>query len=217
MKKLPSGLYLITDQYIVKGLSHVQIAEKALLGGVKFIQYREKQLSKRESYKIALQLREITRRFGAVLIINDDIDIAMAVDADGVHLGQEDFPVHAARKILGDSKIIGLSTHSLKQAEEAQGSGADYIAIGPIFKSTTKDVREPLGVDIIKEIRKISRMPVIAIGGINENNMEDAIKAGADGAAVISAIIKKEDITAAVKEFIRKIEPALPEENLRRE
>lgn len=205
MKKLPSGLYLITDQYIVKGLSHIQIAEKALLGGVKFIQYREKQLSKRESYKIALQLKEITKKFNATLIINDDIDIAMAVDADGVHLGQEDFPVQAARKILGDDKIIGLSTHSFKDAEEAQGSGADYIAIGPIFRSTTKDVREPLGADIIKEIRKISRLPVIAIGGINENNIEDIMKTGADGTAVISAIIAKEDITGAVKEFIRRV------------
>ncbi|MFZ3064988.1 MAG: thiamine phosphate synthase [Nitrospirota bacterium] len=206
MKKLPLGLYLITDQYIVKGLSHVQIAEKALLGGVKFIQYREKQLSKRESYKIALQLREITREYSAVLIINDDIDIALAVDADGVHLGQEDLPVQTARKMLGENKIIGLSTHSLKEAEEAQGSGADYIAIGPIFRSKTKDVREPLGADIIKEIRKISRLPLIAIGGINENNIEDIMKAGADSAAVISAIITKEDITGAVKEFIRKIE-----------
>lgn len=204
--KLPTGLYLITDQYIVKALSHVQIAEKALLGGVRFIQYREKQLSKRESYKIALQLREITRKYNAVLIINDDIDIALAVDADGVHLGQEDIPVQIARKILGESKIIGLSTHSLKQAEEAQGSGADYIAIGPIFRSTTKDVREPLGPDIIKEIKKISRLPVIAIGGINENNIEDIMKAGADSAAVISAIIAKEDIIATVKGFIRKIE-----------
>lgn len=205
MKKIPSGIYLITDQYIVKGLSHVQIAEKALLGGVRFIQYREKQLSKRESYKVALQLREITRKYNAVLIINDDIDIALAVDADGIHLGQEDFPVQAARKILGDDKIIGLSTHSLKHAEEAQGSGADYIAIGPIFRSTTKDVREPLGVDIIKEIRKISRLPVITIGGINEDNIADVMKAGADGAAVISAIITKEDITGAVKEFIRRV------------
>ncbi|MEK6656934.1 MAG: thiamine phosphate synthase, partial [Nitrospirota bacterium] len=205
MKKLPSGLYLITDQYIVKGLSHIQIAEKALLGGVKFIQYREKQLSKRESYKIALQLKEITKKFDATLIINDDIDIAMAVDADGVHLGQEDFPVQIARKILGNDKIIGLSTHSFKDAEEAQGSGADYIAIGPIFRSTTKDVREPLGADIIKEIRKISRLPVIAIGGINENNIEDIMKTGADGTAVISAIIAKEDITGAVKEFIRRV------------
>jgi thiamine-phosphate pyrophosphorylase len=205
MKKLPSGLYLITDQYIVKGLSHIQIAEKALLGGLKFIQYREKQLSKRESYKIALQLREITRKYNAVLIINDDIDIALAVDADGVHLGQEDLPVQTARKMLGENKIIGLSTHSLKQAEEAQGSGADYIAIGPIFRSTTKDVREPLGADIIKEIRKISRLPVIAIGGINENNIEDIMKTGADGAAVISAIIAKEDITGAVREFIRRV------------
>lgn len=203
--KLPLGLYLITGQYIVKGLSHAQIAEKALLGGVRFIQYREKQLSKRESYKIAQQLRAITRKYNAVLIINDDIDIAMAVDADGVHLGQEDFPVQIARKILGESKIIGLSTHSLKQAEEAQGSGADYIAIGPIFRSITKDVREPLGADIIREIRKISRLPVIAIGGINENNIEDIMKAGADGAAVISAIITKEDITGAVKEFIRRV------------
>jgi len=205
MIKIPSGLYLITDQYIVKGLSHIQIAEKALLGGVRFIQYREKQLSKRESYKIAQQLREITRKYNAVLIINDDVDIAMAVDADGINLGQEDFPVQTARKILGNDKIIGLSTHSLKEAEEAQDSGADYIAIGPIFRSTTKDVREPLGADIIKEIKKISRLPVIAIGGINEDNIADVMKAGADGAAVISAIITKEDITGAVKEFIRRV------------
>jgi thiamine-phosphate pyrophosphorylase len=107
--------------------------------------------------------------------------------------------------MLGVNNSIGLSTHSLKQAEEAQGSGADYIAIGPIFRSTTKDVREPLGADIIKEIRKISRLPVIAIGGINENNIEDIMKTGADGAAVISAIIAKEDITGAVKEFIRRV------------
>lgn len=206
MKRIPSGLYLITDQYIVKGLSHIKIAEKALLGGARFIQYREKQLSKKESYKIALQLKEITKKFDATLIINDDIDIAMAVDADGVHLGQEDFPVQIARKILGESKIIGLSTHSLIEAQEAQGSCADYIAIGPIFRSTTKDVREPLGADIIKEIKKIGRLPVIAIGGINEENIADVIKAGADGTAVISAIIAKEDITGAVKGFIRKIE-----------
>ena len=204
MKKIPSGLYLITDQYIVKGLSHIQIAEKALLGGIKFIQYREKQLSKRESYKIAFQLREITMRFGAALIINDDIDIAMAVDANGVHLGQDDFPAQMARKILGNDKIIGLSTHSLKEVEEAQSLDVDYIGIGPIFKSATKDVREPLGVDIIKEIKKISRVPVIAIGGINEENIADVMKAGADAAAVISAIISREDITAAVKGFIRR-------------
>jgi thiamine-phosphate pyrophosphorylase len=150
-------------------------------------------------------LREITRKYNAVLIINDDVDIALSVDADGVHLGQDDFPAHIARKILGEDKIIGLSTHSLKQAEEAQGSGADYIAIGPIFRSTTKDVREPLGAEIIKEIRKISRVPVIAIGGINEENIADVIKAGADGAAVISAIISREDITGAVKGFIKKV------------
>lgn len=205
MKKLPSGLYLITDQYIVKGLSHIQIAEKALLGGVKFIQYREKLLSKRESYKIALKLRGITRKYNAVLIINNDIDIALSVDADGVHLGQEDFPVQAARKILGDDKIIGLSTHSLKEAEDAQGLGVDYIGIGPIFKSITKDVREPLGIEIIKEVKRISRVPVIAIGGINEENVSDVITAGADGAAVISAIISREDITGAVKGFIRRV------------
>ncbi|MBI5180555.1 MAG: thiamine phosphate synthase, partial [Nitrospirae bacterium] len=108
MKRIPSGIYLITDQYIVKGLSHIQIAEAALLGGVRFIQYREKLLSKRESYNIALELRRLTEKFNAALIINDDVDIAMAVDADGIHLGQEDFPVQIARKILGNGKIIGL-------------------------------------------------------------------------------------------------------------
>lgn len=205
MKVIPSGLYLITDQYIVRGLSHFQIAEAALSGGARFIQYREKLLSKRESFNIALELRKLTNKFNATLIINDDVDIAMAVDADGVHLGQEDLPVQTARRILGNDKIIGLSTHSLKEAESAQDSGADYIAIGPIFKSTTKDVRSPLGADIIKAVKKISKLPVIAIGGINEDNVVDVIRAGADGAAIISAIISKPDITASVKEFIRTL------------
>ncbi len=208
IKRIPSGLYLITDQYIVKGLSHIQIAEAAFSGGVRFIQYREKLLSKRESYNIALELRNLTNKFNAALIINDDVDIAMAVDADGVHLGQDDLPVQTARSVLGENKIIGLSTHSLKDAEVAQDSGADYIAIGPIFKSTTKDVRSPLGADIIRAVKKISKLPVIAIGGINEENVGDVIQAGADGAAVISAIISKPDITASVREFIRKIESA---------
>lgn len=205
IKRIPSGLYLITDQYIVKGLSHIRIAEAALSGGVRFIQYREKLLSKRESFNIALELRKITKKFDATLIINDDVDIAMAVDADGVHLGQEDLPAQTARSLLGNEKIIGLSTHSLKDAEIAQDSGADYIAIGPIFKSTTKDVRSPLGADIIKAVKGISKLPVIAIGGINEENISDVITAGADGAAVISAIIAKEDIIAAVKRFIRRV------------
>lgn len=208
MKRIPSGLYLITDQYIVKGLSHVQIAEAALSGGARFIQYREKLLSKRESYNIALELKNLTNKFNAALIINDDVDIAMAVNADGVHLGHEDLPVQTARSVLGENKIIGLSTHSLKEAEAAQDSGADYIAIGPIFKSTTKDVSSPLGADIIRAVKKISKLPVIAIGGINEENVGDVMQAGADGAAVISAIISKPDITASVREFIRKIESA---------
>ncbi len=205
IKRIPSGLYLITDQYIVKGLSHIQIAEKALLGGVRFIQYREKLLSKRESFNIALELRNLTNKFNAALIINDDVDIAMAVNADGVHLGQEDLPVQTARRILGNDKIIGLSTHSLNEAKAAQDSGADYIAIGPIFKSPTKDIRSPLGADIIKAVKKISKLPVIAIGGINEENVGDVMLAGADGAAIISAIISKPDIRASVKEFIRTL------------
>lgn len=206
MKVIPSGLYLITDQYIVRGLSHIQIAEAALSGGVRFVQYREKLLLKRESFNIALELRKITKRFNAALIVNDDIDIAMAVDADGVHLGQEDLPVQKARKILGNNKIIGLSTHSLKEAESAQDSGADYIAIGPIFKSTTKDIRSPLGADIIRAVKSISKLPVIAIGGINEENVSDVVSAGADGAAIISAIISRPDITASVREFIKKMQ-----------
>lgn len=208
IKRIPSGLYLITDQYIVKGLSHIQIAEAALSGGVRFIQYREKLLSKRESFNIALELRNLTNKFNAALIINDDVDIAMTVNADGVHLGQDDLPVQTARRVIGENKIIGLSTHSLKDAAAAQDSGADYIAIGPIFKSTTKDVRSPLGADIIRAVKKISKLPVIAIGGINEENVGDVMQAGADGAAIISAIISKPDITASVREFIRKIESA---------
>lgn len=200
-----SGLYMITDRKI-SGMDHEEMAEKALRGGVKIIQLREKEISKKDLLNVALRLRDITKRWKAILIINDHLDIAKASDADGIHLGQDDLPLKIARDILGPEKIIGLSTHNIKEAIEAQSLGADYIGLGPIFPTETKNKVSPLGTDIIREVKKSVDIPIVAIGGINLDNLNDVIEAGADAVAVISAIAGRRDITETVKRFIEKID-----------
>lgn len=199
-----SGLYFITDRKI-SGIDHEEMAYRALKGGVKLIQLREKEMSKREILNIALNMREITKKWGARLIINDHVDIAKATNADGVHLGQEDLQVEAARDILGSDKIIGVSTHNLKEAIEAQSRGADYIGLGPIFHTDTKNTGPCLGTEAIREVKKKISIPIVVIGGINLDNLSGVIKAGADAVAIISAIAGSRDITETVKRFIEKI------------
>lgn len=199
-----SGLYLITDRKI-SGIDHEEIAERALKGGLRIIQLREKEMPERELLSVALRLREITRRWGTLFIINDHVDIARASDADGVHLGQDDLPVYVAREILGDKKIIGVSTHSIEEAVQAQSSKADYIGFGPIFHTETKNSSTPLGTDIIRDLKKKIYIPVVAIGGINLDNLPDVINAGADAVAVISAIARSGNIAETVKRFVEKI------------
>lgn len=162
-----------------------------LKAGIKFIQYREKDFTRREIYEEALKLRRLTRHFDAMLIINDYADIAFAVDADGVHLGQDDLPLKEARKIMR-KKIIGISTHNLEQAKEAEAGGADYIGFGPVFHTTTKDAGAPVGVDKLMIIKQNVSVPVIAIGGINLENIESVIDAGADAVAMATAICRGE-------------------------
>jgi thiamine-phosphate pyrophosphorylase len=182
-------IYLITDRSL-SGLSHFQIAGQAIAAGIRTIQLREKQMSRKELYREALFLRSLTLRHNTTFIVNDYIDIALAVGADGVHLGQDDMPVEEARKIMGKKKIIGVSTHSLRQAIRAQESGADYIGFGPVFPTSTKDAGLPKGLKALKVIREHVRIPVVAIGGITAENILSAVESGADAAAVMSAILK---------------------------
>lgn len=182
------GLCFITDRKSCK-LSCEEMTLEVLKAGVKWVQYRDKEKSRREVYEQSVILRKLTKDFNAVFIVNDYADIALAVDADGVHLGQEDLPLREARKIMGWNKLIGISTHSLAQAEEAEIEAADYIGFGPVFHTATKDAGEPKGTDALKDIKSAVRIPVVAIGGINLKNLKSVLDAGADAAAIASAIL----------------------------
>lgn len=184
----PGGLCLILDRK-VSGRLPAEMALAALNAGIRCLQYRDKDSSRRCIYMEALRLRELTRDFGAVFIVNDYADIAAAVDADGVHLGQDDLPLAEARKIM-THKIIGISTHTLSEALEAEKGGADYIGFGPVFHTTTKDAGLPKGLGILRDIKRHLRIPVVAIGGIVSGNLSGVIEAGADAVAVASAILK---------------------------
>ncbi len=201
------GLYIILDQqYATRDI--ISIAQDAIDAGVDVIQYREKGLPKKDALNIAEKLRKLTAGTGIPFIINDDPALALAVDADGVHLGQDDIPPHVARRILGEDKIIGLSTHSYQEAIEAGSSGINYIGFGPIFQSGTKMVAAPHGPEAITRVRNAITIPLIAIGGINEENITDVIRCGADGAAVISAILSSSDIKKSVRKFKERIREA---------
>jgi thiamine-phosphate pyrophosphorylase len=164
------------------------------------MQYREKEKTRRAIYEEALKLRHVTRRFNATLIINDYADIARAVDADGVHLGQDDLPLDKARNIMKD-RIIGISTHNLAQAKDAEAGGADYIGFGPVFHTTTKDAGKPVGVENLRMVKENVNIPVMAIGGINPDNLTSVIDAGADAVAVATAILEG-DINDNVMQFM---------------
>jgi len=180
---------LITNRKVCE-TNLTDIIEQAVEGGVGTVQLREKDLSTSDLYSLAKEIREITKRKGANLIINDRVDIAIAVDADGVHLGWKSLEIGIVRRMIGLDKLIGFSAHSLREAERAENSGADYVTISPIFDTVNKDYFiKPLGVDEIAKIKERINIPVIALGGINENNVNKVLKNGADGIAAISAIL----------------------------
>jgi thiamine-phosphate pyrophosphorylase len=172
--------------------------------GVKWIQYRGKSKPRREIYNEAKLLRKLTTEFKAAFIVNDHADIVLAVNADGVHLGQEDLPLKEARKILGKKKIIGISTHSIEQAIDAEAGGADYIGFGPVFPTGTKDAGEPRGINMLREVKSRVSIPVVAIGGINIENLESVLDAGANAVAVASAILKG-DIFKNTDSFLKRL------------
>ena len=199
-------LYLITDRNI-SGLSLHRTARLAIAAGIRTIQLREKDLPKKEIYREALIIREIAERHKVTFIINDYIDIALAAGASGVHLGQEDMPLEEARKILGRRKIIGISTHTLRQAVKAEKAGADYIGFGPMFHTSTKDAGHPKGIKALLKIRREINIPVVAIGGIAPDNAVRVLDAGADAIAVASGILSG-DIRENIREFLSKIDQA---------
>jgi thiamine-phosphate pyrophosphorylase len=187
-------LYLITDRNGCAGRDLLTVIEEALKGGVKAVQLREKDLPARDLCNLALEMRELTRRFGARLFINDRIDIAMAVNADGVHLGESGIPAGVARKLLGKGKLIGASCHSLESALSAQERGADFITCGPVFHTPSKAAYgEPIGLPLLAEVASSTNIPVFAIGGIKMGNIGEVMAAGVSGVALISAVIAAAD------------------------
>jgi len=195
------GFYFITDSALSrKGI--FQDVKNALQASVEIVQYRQKNNNSKEMYEEALSLRKICQNI--IFIVNDRIDIALAVGADGVHLGQEDLPCASARKILGKNRIIGVTVHTLKQAKEAQRNKADYLGASPIFRTSTKpDAGSPKGIELIRDIKKQVSVPLIAIGGINLDNAVQVVNAGADGLCAISAILTKPDIRKEIEKFQR--------------
>ncbi len=176
---------------------------QALSAGVTFFQYRSKTGDRKSVYETSLRLASLARDAGAMFIVNDHADIAQAVDADGVHLGQDDLPIEQARKVLGPGKVIGISTHSLAQAREAEQQGADYIGFGPIFPTATKDAGVIQGLETLRIIRRSIGIPIIAIGGITHTTVTEVVRAGADGVAVISALLSAPDIQQSSEDMLR--------------
>ncbi len=198
-------LYAITDENLLKE-NFVEKVEKALKSGVDIIQYRAKKKDAKDMIEEAIMLKKLCVKYNVPLIINDRVDVALAIDADGVHVGQEDIPVLYVRKMVGNNKIVGLSTKNLRQVEEANKLPVDYIGFGSIFPTNTKEDAKVAGLENLKEAVKISLQPVVAIGGIKENNIEEVLKTGCDGVAVVSAIFageNTEEKTKSLKERIR--------------
>lgn len=180
------------------------VCEILLAAGVRLIQYRDKEASSREFFEASRQIAERVRRAHGLFIVNDCADVALAAEADGVHVGQHDLPVELARRVLGPGKCVGYSTHRLAQVIEADRSSADYIAFGPIFPTQSKERPDPVvGLEGLREARKATRKPLVAIGGITAENARAAIEAGADSVAVISGLLRAPDIGARAKEFLR--------------
>ena len=199
------GLYFITDSSLTKKNIFDDV-KSALECGIKVIQYREKNASTKKMMEEAMNIKKLCRKNNALFLVNDRIDVAIVVGADGVHLGENDMPYHYARKLLGQNKIIGLSAAKIKDAIISQEIGADYVGIGPIYKTNTKkDAGNPIGLGILKKAKKKLKVPYVAIGGINELNIDDVLGTGARNIAIISAILEKNDIKTAIKFFADKI------------
>jgi len=199
-------VYLITDRKQTKVPLAVAFRQ-ALEGGVRAVQLREKDLPIRELLALAQELRSITKKFGAKLFINDRVDVAVAVDADGVHLGHQSMPVSAVRKVVGRNMMLGVSTHNVYEARDAEAGGADFITFGPIFSTPSKmQYGAPAGVEALQGVKKTIHIPVFGLGGIRINTISQVLQAGADGIAVISAIFTAGDIQKATQDVVAALQ-----------
>ncbi len=195
-----SGLYVITEPLLRDPIEGAQLA---LEGGARIIQLRDKQATTRQLVQTGLTLRELTRRYGAILIVNDRLDVAIAIEADGVHLGQDDMPAALARRIVGEHFIIGVSAETVEEAVQAEADGANYLGVGPMFATTTKpDAGAPVGPERLRLIKQAVSIPVFGIGGITQENAGAVLAAGADGICVISAIMGAADPKEATQRLV---------------
>ncbi len=205
---LSAGIYAITAEKLSAGRKNLEVVEAMLAGGIRFLQYREKEKNARARYEECLALRALTQKYHAVFIIDDFVDLALAVGADGVHIGQEDIPPEVVRQIVGENCVIGLSTHNSLQLEagNALASVVDYLGVGPVYATQTKEHAAPVaGLDYVRYAAGHSKLPFTAIGGIKEHNIIDVVRAGAKNAAVVSDITGAVDIQAKVCTLISKM------------
>ena len=211
-------LYVVTDSDLSKGRTDAEVAKLAYEGGADAVQLRMKHSDGREMLEQALEIRKVADEYCRFFFVNDRVDIAMASGADGVHLGQSDIPLEVARDLMGETAIIGISVDNVEQAVAAAEGGADYIGIGAIFNTSTKpDAKQGVGLGAIYEIRQAVDIPIVAIGGINRGNIQDVVRAGADAAAVVSAVVAQDDIKSAaheLRDLILKVRPHVRPEDL---
>jgi thiamine-phosphate pyrophosphorylase len=201
-----SGLYVILDPSISPSKPLGEVLTQSAKAGVRIVQYRNKTASMKEAYEEALPLRKLAAQLGVLFIVNDRCDLALAVDADGVHLGQGDLPLDLARRVMGPDKLIGISTHNPDQVRTASAGKPDYLGFGPIFKPGSKQDQDPVvGVEGLREVRSLTSLPIFAIGGITVKNIGEVMRAGANGVAVISAVLKAPDIKKAVSDFLAQM------------
>lgn len=205
MKDIGFRLYLITDRKLFVGRrAFFSAIEEALKGGVRAIQLREKDLETRALLDMAYRLKKLADRHGAKLFINDRVDVALSVGADGVHLGRSSIPVSAARKLVGKGMLIGASTHSVEEAAQAEHEGADFVTFGPVYETPSKmRYGRPLGTDVLRRAKDEISLPVFAIGGIRKERVADVLKSGTHGIALISAILSSGDVRRNTEEFMR--------------
>jgi thiamine-phosphate pyrophosphorylase len=207
--RLDFDLYVITDRQQSGGRPLLTVVEAALRAGARAFQLREKDLPPRELYPLAQEMRQLTRLYGARLLINDRIDVAMAVKADGVQLTTTSLPASAARQLLGRDRLIGVSTHNVAEAQAAAEGGADFLVFGPVFFTPSKaPYGEPVGLDALRAVRATVKLPILAIGGIKKANLDQGLAAGADGIAVISAVISADDPAAATQDLLTTLQAA---------
>ena len=200
------SLYLVTDRQQTNGRPLVDVIEAALKGGVRAVQLREKDLNTKELYELAFELRKLTRQYQARLFINDRADIALAVDADGVHLGNSSLPIYRVRAMVGPRKYIGVSCHNQLNVITAQEKGADFVTFGPIYFTPSKTIfGNPVGLDLLETVASTSKIPIFALGGVKSNKVADVLTRGANGVALVSAIISAADPEAEARAIIELI------------